>query len=377
MIDFIFVADDPEGWHEENMERNRAHYSFVAALGPAAVAAAAGGIGAGVWFNTLVPLEGRVIKYGVIGRAAFLDDMATWCHLYVPGRLHKPVLPLVDLGGGGGGGGAAAGAARLAAAVAANRAAALRAALLLSPPEAELRDVVRRVAGLSYQGDVRMGLAEDSRKVERIVEGSWPGFCEAYLPLLMQGAGGGGGAGVTVEGGAALAARLEEYRRTHALAAAPSGRWVPRAARAAAAAAGGAGGAWPRVVVRQDASAEARVAQIAALPACLLQRIADRAGVRRPWAAAAALAAPLAPAGAAAAWPESELAAAAAGWRRDVARAAVKSGRHEALIHAGLRGIIRASSARQAAVGVLSAGLAKSARYLGAKLAKAWRPRPR
>lgn len=33
-------------------------------------------------------------------------------------------------------------------------------------------------------GDVRMGLAEDSKKVERIVSGSYSGFQQLYLPLL-------------------------------------------------------------------------------------------------------------------------------------------------------------------------------------------------
>jgi translocator assembly and maintenance protein 41 len=50
-----------------------------------------------------------------------------------------------------------------------------------------LQDLFRRVASLSYMGDVRMGLAEDSRKVERIVAGSYQGFSQLYLPLLQVG----------------------------------------------------------------------------------------------------------------------------------------------------------------------------------------------
>lgn len=42
----------------------------------------------------------------------------------------------------------------------------------------------RRITGLSYAGDVRMGLAEDSKKVERIVAGSYAQFRELYLPRL-------------------------------------------------------------------------------------------------------------------------------------------------------------------------------------------------
>lgn len=46
------------------------------------------------------------------------------------------------------------------------------------------QDVFRRITSLSYMGDVRMGLAEDSKKVERIVSGSYDGFKQLYLPVL-------------------------------------------------------------------------------------------------------------------------------------------------------------------------------------------------
>ena len=40
------------------------------------------------------------------------------------------------------------------------------------------------IVGLSYMGDIRMGLAEDSKKVERIASSSSAGLEETYLPLL-------------------------------------------------------------------------------------------------------------------------------------------------------------------------------------------------
>jgi hypothetical protein len=390
MVDFIFVVDDPEDWHAQNMERNGGHYSAVRWLGPRAVAAAADCVGAGVWFNTLVPLGGRLVKYGVVGRHAFLEDVTAWRHLYVPGRLHKPVLPLTALRDGGSGSSRSGGSsgsgesqqdaarlstarqqsaddrAQLAAALDANLLSALRVALLLSPPAAAFRDVIRRVAGLSYHGDVRMGLAEDSRKVERIVKGSWPGFCDLYLPLLrdgrLWGGGGGGFAGgellVAIDGDGGSSSSSSS-RSTVSISSITNPFHYDAAAH---------------LTVHQASSQEARMALIADLPAALLLRIANRTGVKSPWAAAAAFQAPAAPGMASPPpWPRSELAEAAAGWRRDVAWAAVRSGRHEKLLHSGLASIIRSSSARQAAVGVLSAGLVKSARYVGAKLSKAWR----
>jgi hypothetical protein len=47
-----------------------------------------------------------------------------------------------------------------------------------------LQDLFKRITSLSYLGDVRMGLAEDSKKVERIVAGSYSHFRDTYLPIL-------------------------------------------------------------------------------------------------------------------------------------------------------------------------------------------------
>ena len=40
------------------------------------------------------------------------------------------------------------------------------------------------IVGLSYIGDVRMGIAEDSSKVARIATGSAAGLRDLYLPRL-------------------------------------------------------------------------------------------------------------------------------------------------------------------------------------------------
>ena len=40
------------------------------------------------------------------------------------------------------------------------------------------------VVGLSYMGDIRMGLAEDSKKVDRIATSSSAGLQDIYLPML-------------------------------------------------------------------------------------------------------------------------------------------------------------------------------------------------
>ena len=49
------------------------------------------------------------------------------------------------------------------------------------------KELLRRVVALSYTGDVRMGLAEDERKVERIVAGGGGGrLRDAYAALLKE-----------------------------------------------------------------------------------------------------------------------------------------------------------------------------------------------
>jgi hypothetical protein len=40
-------------------------------------------LGAGVYFNTLVPLGGRLAKYGIMSTRRLLSDLRTWGDLYV------------------------------------------------------------------------------------------------------------------------------------------------------------------------------------------------------------------------------------------------------------------------------------------------------
>jgi translocator assembly and maintenance protein 41 len=118
-------------------------------------------LGSGVYFNTLVPLQpGLLIKYGVVRQTTLQRDLLQWDRLYIAGRLQKPVKTLIT-------------SPQIAAAQALNLESALRIALLLLEDETfSLRQLLRVLCGLSYEGDLRMGLAEDSRKVERIVTGT-------------------------------------------------------------------------------------------------------------------------------------------------------------------------------------------------------------
>ncbi|KAK9842097.1 hypothetical protein WJX81_008323 [Elliptochloris bilobata] len=215
MLDFIFAVDSPIDWHHENIQMNRAHYSSLAYLGASAVVTNAECIGAGVHFNTSVPWQDQTIKYGVVGADVLLRDLRTWDTLYIAGRLHKPVLHLRRD-------------AELSAAAEANLAAALAAGLLLLPSRFSTEELFCAVCGLSYLGDVRMGLAEDKNKVQRIVAGSAPGLHALYRAHLEQGQ-------------EAAAARLQR---------APGGTWV------------------------QDTTVESRQRLVASLPPGVLERLA-------------------------------------------------------------------------------------------------------
>ena len=142
----------------------------------------------------------QAVKYGVIGTDDLLRDLHTWDTLMVAGRLHKPVQHIVvDR--------------TVMAGVAANLQAVLATSLFMLPTaftsevSAEYR--VRRqqivklldhlkiilrficaqalfasICGTSYLGDVRVGLAEDPLKVQRIVEGSWDRLHDLYQAPL-------------------------------------------------------------------------------------------------------------------------------------------------------------------------------------------------
>jgi len=59
MVDFIFAVDDPAKWHQLNIGQYPHHYSFLRHLGASTVAHIQD-IGAGVYYNSLVEVAGRV-----------------------------------------------------------------------------------------------------------------------------------------------------------------------------------------------------------------------------------------------------------------------------------------------------------------------------
>ncbi|OMH84379.1 Phosphatidate cytidylyltransferase, mitochondrial [Zancudomyces culisetae] len=168
MVDMVFAVTHPEHWHAINMQQHREHYSMMSRmLGSASVSFIQEKLGAGVYYNTYVEMEGVQLKYGVISVDSMTNDLLGWTSMYLAGRLHKPTLVLQDDPF-----------IRLCEQV--NLANAVRVALLMLPKNFTERELFATIASLSYMGDFRMIYGENPNKVRNIVDAQLPSFRELY-----------------------------------------------------------------------------------------------------------------------------------------------------------------------------------------------------
>lgn len=173
MIDLILCVDNAYDFHAENLKRNPRDYSFIRFLGPKLIDEYQG-YAANVYCNTLIPIDKyTTIKYGVIRTQDFSDDLNDWAHLYVAGRLHKPVETLVEPKTD-----------ELKMDIIRNRDSALHAALLMLPQEFTYFELFHAIANISYHMDFRMLIGEKKDKVKNIVEPQIGAFLKLYAPNL-------------------------------------------------------------------------------------------------------------------------------------------------------------------------------------------------
>lgn len=170
-IDLILGVSYSQHWHSLNMRQHPEHYSSLRWLGSGAVAFVQDKIGAGLYFNPYVEMDGLKIKYGVVNMDTMLGDVGNWNTLYLAGRLHKPVKILRDEP-------------RMRFVNQANLFNALRTALLLLPEDFSELDLYKTVAGISYLGDPRMTVGENPNKVNNIVNNQFLNFRNLYSSLL-------------------------------------------------------------------------------------------------------------------------------------------------------------------------------------------------
>lgn len=156
MIDMVFVVEDAELWHRQNMVNNPDHYTTPFRMSASTIATIQQ-VGAGLWYNTHVPMNitrtpSRLIKYGVMTKDSMIHDLMDWKWLYAAGRLHKPVRIMKEHH-------------KLQQAMQYNFESAVRTSLLLLPPLFTEKQLYTQIAGLSYSGDPRMLVAENPNKV--------------------------------------------------------------------------------------------------------------------------------------------------------------------------------------------------------------------
>ncbi|KAM5147808.1 phosphatidate cytidylyltransferase, mitochondrial isoform 3-T3 [Mantella aurantiaca] len=175
MLDFVFAVDDPVTWHTMNLMQNRSHYSFLKYLGPKQITYVQNKYGAGVYYNTLIPCDGKVIKYGIVSTDTLIEDLLYWKTLYMAGRLHKPVKIIVQKENE-----------QLRTALNINLKSAVIAAFLMLPESFSEEELYLQIAGLSYSGDFRMIIGEDKAKVMNIVKPNIGHFQKLYSGILQE-----------------------------------------------------------------------------------------------------------------------------------------------------------------------------------------------
>jgi translocator assembly and maintenance protein 41 len=171
MVDFIFGVSHPGHWHDLNIQQNPHHYSSIRTLGSGAVSLLQEKVGAGVYFNPYVQINGMNIKYGVVSIDRLCKDLIDWETLYLAGRMHKPVKILRDDS-------------RVRLANQVNLTEAVRVALLTLPENFTEEELFNRIAGISYKGDFRMVIGENPNKISNIVSTQMENFHRLYFGLL-------------------------------------------------------------------------------------------------------------------------------------------------------------------------------------------------
>ena len=62
MIDLVFAVDDPLQWHQQNLERNRDHYSWLCATLGADYISELGSKDARIYYNPFVRTESGFVS---------------------------------------------------------------------------------------------------------------------------------------------------------------------------------------------------------------------------------------------------------------------------------------------------------------------------
>ena len=196
MVDIIMAVSDPYQWHAENLVRHPDHYSVMSRLGgPSFVTWLQTSFGAKLYFHPYIDLnirgstETRQIKYGVVSTSDLVSDLLCWDHLYLAGRMHKPICQIQTIEYEDHDGNKAAKETKRTVddAQRVNLLAAVSSSLLLLGGKSRqssltilsTSELYTTIASLSYTGDFRMQTgAEDPNKITKLVD--TPGMLDLW-----------------------------------------------------------------------------------------------------------------------------------------------------------------------------------------------------
>lgn len=167
LIDIIFVVENLEEWHRQNMQQNPQDYSLLGRIF--------------LNHNNIQKIKGcnkityfsnikensEKFKYGVIESQDFRSSLETWDSFFIAGRFHKPILEIKSEES-------------LRQNIFLNRQNAFMIACLLSNSITTKDEVLKILCSLSYLGDARMVFAENPRKIDNIVSGNNDQLKEIY-----------------------------------------------------------------------------------------------------------------------------------------------------------------------------------------------------
>jgi Mitochondrial matrix Mmp37. len=168
MIDMIFVVENTKLFTQENINNNPIDYSLTSKTIMKYIDLTAVKALNGVAYQSNVKFHDSSFKYGIIGINKFLSDMQTLDSFFIPGRFQKEIYTVRSTD-------------EIDQAIKNNRELALFIALLSLPREKDnLLDLYQQICRLSYDGDIRMLFAENPKKIENIVTGSFKFFLDTY-----------------------------------------------------------------------------------------------------------------------------------------------------------------------------------------------------
>lgn len=98
-IDMLLSVENPLEWHKLNIKKNPDHYSSLKyTIDIPKIFEKIQGMGAGIYFNPFVKINGSEVKYGILSHKTLLNDLKNWNTFYLAGRLQKPTVNLSNKG---------------------------------------------------------------------------------------------------------------------------------------------------------------------------------------------------------------------------------------------------------------------------------------